>query len=107
MFRISKGGRTYESFSKDIHIVSCLGAVYIQGIQSTGNAITAKHFLAYGTTLFNQNAWDHIDQRNAELSEEESRRGQFCPYHAAIEHREVFKVMITYSRNKGNKLHGN
>ena len=99
-------GRTYESFSEDPHIVSRLGTAYIQGLQSTGIAATAKHFLADGATQFNPNAWYHIDQGNAVLSEEELRRVHLYPYYAAIEQGEVLTVMISYSSINGKKLHG-
>lgn len=99
-------GRTYESYSEDPNIVSSLGLAYIKGLQSTGIAATAKHFLADGATKFNPDSGYKLDQGDAPLDEETLRRIHLYPYYVAIQEGEVLTVMISYSSINGEKLHG-
>lgn len=100
-------GRAYESFSEDPQRVSALGLAYIQGLQSTGIAATAKHFLADGGTSFNTGSLGYlIDQGDAQLSEEELRRVHLFPYLSAINEGDVLTVMVSFSSVNGEKMHG-
>jgi beta-glucosidase len=99
-------GRTYESYSEDPNVVSALGLAYIQGLQSTGIAATAKHFLADGATSFNTGSLGYrIDQGDAQLDEATLRAIHLHPYLAAIEEGEVLTVMVSFSSINGEKMH--
>ncbi len=99
-------GRTYESYSENPQVVSKLGAAYIQGLQSTGIAGTAKHFLADGGAVFGTGSGNYlIDQGDTQLEEAELRDIHLFPYLAAINEADVLTVMISYSSIDGNKMH--
>ena len=99
-------GRTYESYSENPQIVSKLGAAYIQGLQSTGIAGTAKHFLADGGAVFGTGSGNYlIDQGDTQLEEAELRDIHLFPYLAAINEADVLTVMISYSSIDGKKMH--
>jgi beta-glucosidase len=67
-------GRTYESYSENPQLVSKLGSAYIQGLQSTGIAATAKHFVADGGAVFGTGSGNYlIDQGDTQLEEAELR----------------------------------
>lgn len=99
-------GRTYESYSENPQLVSKLGAAYIQGLQSTGIAGTAKHFLADGGAVFGTGSGNYlIDQGDTQLEEAELRDIHLFPYLAAINEADVLTVMISYSSIDGKKMH--
>lgn len=99
-------GRTYESYSEDPTVVSALGAAYIQGLQSTGIAATAKHFLADGATTYGTGSSNYlIDQGDAQLDEETLQSIHLLPYQKAIEVGEVLTVMVSFSSINGEKMH--
>lgn len=99
-------GRTYESFSENPELVSRLGSAYIQGLQSTGIAATAKHFLADGATVFGTGSGNYlVDQGDTQLDEDEIRRVHLYPYLAAINEGDVLTVMVSFSSINGEKMH--
>lgn len=99
-------GRTYESYSEDPNVVSSLGLAYIQGLQSTGIAATAKHFLADGATVYGTGSNNYLlDQGDAQLDEETLRNIHLYPYQAAINEGNVLTVMVSFSSVNGEKMH--
>ena len=101
-------GRTYESYSENPQLVSDLGTAFIQGIQSTGIAATAKHYLADGGTIFGTSGGSYkIDQGDAQLDEETLRTIHLYPYLSAIAQGNVLSVMISFSSINGLKMHAN
>jgi beta-glucosidase len=99
-------GRTYESYSENPQLVSKLGSAYIQGLQSTGIAATAKHFVADGGAVFGTGSGNYlIDQGDTQLEEAELRDIHLYPYLAAINEADVLTVMISYSSVNGKKMH--
>ncbi len=92
-------GRTYESFSESLEIVTNLTAPYIEGLQSYCLAASAKHFVADGGTDGGH------DQGNAVATEAEIRALHLAPYYEAIE-AGVYTIMVSYSSINGAKMHG-
>ena len=93
-------GRTYEGFSSDTELVSCLSAAEVWGLQSSGDIIaTSKHFIADGGTD------GGVDQGNANISEAELRSIHLPPFQAAIK-AGVRVIMVSYSSWNGVKTHG-
>lgn len=97
-------GRTYESYSEDSGIVSILGTSYIQGLQSTGIAASAKHYFADGGTLSGTSVRYNIDQGDVILSEEDLRRIHLYPYLSAINEADVLTIMVSFSSIDGVKM---
>jgi len=99
-------GRTYESFSEDPLIVSALGAAFIKGLQSENIMATAKHYLADGGTLFDENKTSYmLDQGDAPLTDELIRAIHLKPYISAIDEGKVMSVMVSFSSINGDKMH--
>ncbi len=91
-------GRTYESFSESVDVVTNLAGAYIEGLQSYCVGASAKHFVADGGTDGGS------DQGNATLTEEEVRDLHLQPYYDAIE-AGVYTIMVSYSSINGTKMH--
>jgi beta-glucosidase len=90
-------GRTYESFSENVDIVTVMGANVIKGLQDNGVAACMKHFLGEGQTIDGQN------QGNALLNRAGIER-IFPPYRAAIEAGAI-SLMPSFSSVNGVKMH--
>ncbi|MGD9909211.1 MAG: glycoside hydrolase family 3 protein [Candidatus Izemoplasmatales bacterium] len=91
-------GRTYESFSESVDIVTNLAGSYINGLQSYCVGASAKHFVADGGTD------GGVDEGNATLTEEEVRAIHLQPYYDAIE-AGVYTIMVSYSSINNVKMH--
>jgi len=90
-------GRTYESFSENVNIVTLMGANVIKGLQDNGAAACMKHFLGEGQTI------DGRNQGNALLDRAGIER-ILPPYRAAIE-AGAFSLMPSFSSVNGVKMH--
>jgi len=90
-------GRTYESFSEDVNIVTIMGANIIKGLQDNGAAACMKHFLGEGQTI------DGRNQGNALLDRAGIER-ILPPYKAAIEAGAI-SLMPSFSSVNGIKMH--
>jgi len=92
-------GRTYESYSENVVLVSALGEYFIKGLQENGAAACMKHFLGEGQTVNGAN------QGNA-LLDQEGIEQILPPYRAAI--REgAMALMPSFSSINGIKMHQN
>jgi len=90
-------GRTYESFSENVNIVTVMGANVIKGLQDNGAAACMKHFLGEGQTI------DGRNQGNALLDRAGIER-ILPPYRAAIEAGAI-SLMPSFSSVNGVKMH--
>jgi beta-glucosidase len=90
-------GRTYESFSENVNIVTIMGASIIKGLQDNGAAACMKHFLGEGQTIEGRN------QGNALLDRAGIER-ILPPYRAAIEAGAI-SLMPSFSSVNGVKMH--
>ena len=90
-------GRTYESFSENVGIVTLMGANVINGLQDNGAAVCMKHFLGEGQTI------DGRNQGNALLDRAGIER-ILPPYWAAIEAGAI-SLMPSFSGVNGVKMH--
>lgn len=99
-------GRTYESFSTDVNIVTNLAGAYTKGLMSTSLVATAKHYVGDGGTLMGSGRDDKSDRGNTVISEEELESKLLLPYRKQIE-LGVQTVMPSYSSLNGLKMHQN
>jgi len=90
-------GRTYESFSENVNIVTTMGLNVIKGLQDNGAAACMKHFLGEGQTI------DGRNQGNALLDRAGIER-ILPPYRAAIEAGAI-SLMPSFSSVNGVKMH--
>lgn len=88
------GGRNYEMYGEDPHLVSQMSAHFIQGMQSTGVGACAKHFIANNQET-NRNTKDtHLSKRT--LLEIYSRG-----FYAAVKQAKVKAIMSAYNAING------
>jgi len=92
-------GRTYESYSENVDIVSVMGANAVKGLQDGGAAACMKHFLGEGQTVNGRN------QGNAILNKENIER-ILPPYRAAM-NAGALSLMPSFSSVNGIKMHQN
>jgi beta-glucosidase len=90
-------GRTYESFSENVDIVTLMGVNVIKGLQDNGAAACMKHFLGEGQTI------DGRNQGNALLDRAGIER-ILPPYRAAID-AGAMSLMPSFSSVNGVKMH--
>ena len=90
-------GRTYESYSENVEIVTLMGAGVINGLQSNGVLACMKHFLGEGQTI------DGRNQGNALIDRNEINR-ILPPYYAGIEAGAI-SLMPSFSSVHGVKMH--
>ena len=88
------GGRNYEMYGEDPHLVARMSTHFIQGMQSTGVGACAKHFVANNQET-NRNTKDtHLSERT--LQEIYSRG-----FSAAVKNAEVRAIMSAYNAING------
>jgi len=92
-------GRTYESYSENVEIVTALGKQTVSGLQDGGAAVCVKHFLGEGQTL---GGWN---RGKAFLDRADIER-LLPPYRAAID-AGAMAVMASFSSVNGVKMHEN
>jgi beta-glucosidase len=90
-------GRTYESYSENVEVVTALGASAVRGLQENGVAACIKHYMGEGQTANGRN------QGNATLSNADIQR-ILPPYRAAIE-AGAMSLMPSFSSVNGIKMH--
>jgi beta-glucosidase len=90
-------GRTYESYSENVEIVTLMGPSAIKGLQDNGAAACMKHYLGEGQTI------DGRNQGNALLDSAGIRR-ILVPYRVAID-TGAMSLMPSFSGVNGIKMH--
>jgi beta-glucosidase len=92
-------GRTYESFSENVGIVTIMGTNVVKGLLDGGVAVCMKHFLGEGQAI------DGHNQGNALLDRAGIER-ILPPYRAAID-AGAMSLMPSFSSVNGIKMHEN
>ncbi len=88
------GGRSYEMYSEDPFLVSRSAVAFIKGMQETGVAACAKHFLA-------NNQETRRNTKNTHLSERVMRE-IYCPgFVNSVKEAKVKSVMSAYNAING------
>jgi len=92
-------GRTYESYSENVEIVTALGERAVSGLQDGGAVVCAKHFLGEGQTL---GGWN----RGRALLDRAAIERLLPPYRKAID-AGAMAVMASFSSVNGIRMHEN
>jgi len=90
-------GRTYESYSENVEVVTVMGAGFVKGLQENGVGACIKHYLGEGQTV------DGRNQGNAILDRAGIER-ILPPYKAAID-AGAMSLMASFSSVNGIKMH--
>ncbi|MCQ2527661.1 MAG: glycoside hydrolase family 3 C-terminal domain-containing protein [Saccharofermentans sp.] len=103
-------GRTYESYSSDLDIITSLSVAYVQGLQSEGIVVCPKHFICdgyvkYGTGESNEWIQRIIDRGDAIVSNSVIE-DNLAVYQALIDE-GAQTIMISHSALNGIKMHEN
>jgi len=98
-------GRTYESYSSDVEIVTPLAEAFLKGQADHGVVDTLKHYVADGGTTYGTGEInDLLDRGDSRLSEEELRATHLLPYQALVQSGAKI-VMPSFSSFNGVKMH--
>jgi len=63
LYRNSQCGRNFEYFGEDPYLISRMIERYVVGCQSTGTAVTLKHFIANNTDFYRRRSNSVVDER--------------------------------------------
>lgn len=100
-------GRTYESFSSDVNLVTSLSLPFMKALQDNGIVATAKHYIGDGGTLYGTGQGNYlIDRGDVIMTEEDLREAFLKPYTELID-AGVYTVMVSFSSFNGLKMHQN
>lgn len=88
------GGRNYEMYGEDPHLVAQMSAHFIRGMQSTGVGACAKHFLA-------NNQETNRNTKDTHLSERALRETYSRGFQAAVQQAGVKAIMSAYNAING------
>ena len=100
-------GRTYESYSSDPAIVTSLAEAFVRGQEEHGVAVTAKHYVGDGGTVYGTGELNGLlDRGDTRLTEEELRKTHLAPYEKLVDS-GVKIVMASFSSYNGVKMHEN
>lgn len=88
------GGRNYEMYGEDPHLVAQISAHFIQGMQSTGVGACAKHFIA-------NNQETNRNTKDAHLSERTLQEIYSRGFSAAVKQADVKAIMSAYNAING------
>lgn len=91
-------GRSQEAYGEDPYLVGEIGAKYVVGVQETGVAATAKHFVAYGIPE------GGINIAPAHVGERELREVYLEPFQKCID-AGVKSIMPAYNEVDGSPIH--
>lgn len=92
--RTPLGGRSFESLSEDPVLTAEMGLAMIRGIQATGVAATAKHFIA------NESETERLGY-DVRVSERTLRQRYLLPFEVAVTEGAVAAVMASYNSVNG------
>ena len=96
IIRVPTGGRNFEYLSEDPALCATLGGAYVDGIESTGVAATAKHFVA-------NNQEQDRDVVDVAVGERALREIYLPAFRAAVA-ADVSAVMAAYNRVNGTQM---
>ncbi len=96
LVRVPTCGRNFEYLSEDPHLSGGVGAAYVEGVESTGVAATAKHFVA-------NNQERNRDEVDVVVDERTLREMYLPAFRSAVE-AGVSTVMTAYNRVNGRHM---
>jgi beta-glucosidase len=96
VIRVPTCGRNFEYLSEEPLVSGRVGAAYIEGVESTGVAATAKHFVA-------NNQERDRDEVDVVVDERTLREVYLPPFRTAVE-AGVSTVMTAYNRVNGRHM---
>lgn len=99
-------GRTYESYSSDIKLVTELSTTFARGMMDGGILPCAKHFFADGDAEYGKGEGTMLIDRGDAILDEERIQELLSVYKALIDV-GVKTVMISHSAVNGVKMHEN
>ena len=88
------GGRGYEMYGEDPYLVERCSVAFIKGVQSTGTAACAKHYLA-------NNQETNRNSKNTHVSERTLREVYARGFKAAAQEAHVKSIMSAYNAING------
>ena len=109
--RDERWGRSFESFSEDVTLVTSLSRASVRGLQGTdlsapdAIAACAKHFIADGGTTYGTGLGGLIDRGDTQIDDTTLRELHLPPYVASIE-AGAATIMTSFSSWNGEKCHG-
>ena len=89
-----QNGRNYEYQGEDPYLAGLMASSYIKGLQGTGTAACAKHFICNETEFFRRRV-------NAVVDERALHEVYMQPFQAAVDAGVAF-IMTSYNRLNGN-----
>lgn len=98
--RTPLSGRGFECFSEDPFLTSRIAVAYVRGVQKSGVAATAKHFVANDSET-ERRTYD------ARIGEGVLRELYLAPFEAAIAEANVHLVMAAYNSVNGTTMTAN
>lgn len=99
-------GRTYESYSSDVSLVTDLSESFSKGLLDGGLVVCAKHFFADGSIEYGSGEGNNlVDRGDAKLSDEQIKE-LLSVYQNLIDN-GVQTIMISHSSVNGVKMHEN
>ncbi|MEX1377076.1 MAG: glycoside hydrolase family 3 protein [Eubacteriales bacterium] len=99
-------GRTYESMSTDIEIISSLSSAYTKGMQEYDIIACAKHYMGDGGTEYGTGQMAPLDRGDVVMTDEEFENTFLAPYEQLVND-GVYTVMVSFSSINGVKMHEN
>ncbi len=97
-------GRTYESYSSDVALVTAMSTAFSKGLIEGGILPCAKHFLGDGDALFGTGEDGLlIDRGDAQI--DEARMAELLSVYQSLIGTGVNSVMITHGAINGTKAH--
>lgn len=94
VFRDPLGGRGYEMYGEDPYLVERMSVAFINGVQSTGTAACAKHYLA-------NNQETNRNSKNTHVSERTLREIYARGFKASAQEAGVKSIMTAYNAING------
>jgi beta-glucosidase len=94
LMRTPLGGRGFECFAEDPVLTARLAVAFVRGVQSTGVAATAKHFVGNDSET---GRWNY----DARIAERVLRELYLIPFEACVREAGVAVVMAAYNKVNG------
>ena len=100
IIRTPLSGRGFECFSEDPFLTARIAVAYVRGVQRTGVAATAKHFVANDSET-ERRTYD------ARIADSVLRELYLAPFEACVAEAEVLWIMAAYNSVNGATMTAN